>query len=82
MYKLKYGESPNTNTDALSINMILQPFYSLDFKNRYVRADVINQNYSKYTPKINLLGEMYQIWNSQLLYYVNTSGFITMNVVT
>ena len=35
MYTLKYGESP-TNTDAPMINTILQPFYSLDFRNRYV----------------------------------------------
>ena len=28
--------------------------------------------------EINLFGKIYQIWNSQLSYYVNTSGFVSI----
>ena len=40
VYTLKYGESPNTYIDAPTINTILQSFYSLDFKNRFVSANM------------------------------------------
>ena len=70
VYTLKY-----TNNDAPAINTILPHFYSLDFKNRYVSAN-INMESSKIIPlKLIFLGEMHQIWNSQLSYYVNTGGF-------
>ena len=69
MYTLKYWETSYTNTDAPVMKMI-QPFNSLDFKNRYVNAN-INIKSSKiivniYT-EINLLGEIirFGIPNSQ-----------------
>ena len=41
MYTLKYGESPNTNANTpVTINMIQQPFPSLDFKG-YINQLVI-----------------------------------------
>ena len=43
---LKYGESPNTNEGTSAKNTILQPFYLLDFKNRYASAN-INMESSK-----------------------------------
>ena len=68
-------ESP-TDADVPAINMILQSTYSLDFKNRYVN-DNINMESSKIIANISQkLRRYYQIWNSQLPYFVNTSSFV------
>ena len=47
MYTLKYGESPNINAVGAAINTILQHFYSLEFENRYVSANIIRKRFSE-----------------------------------
>ena len=45
---LKYGKCPNTDVDVPTINMILQPCYSLDLKMRVCKCQYkhgIKQNY-------------------------------------
>ena len=53
MNTLKYGQSLNTGTDVPATCKILQPFCSLDFKNRYVSAN-INMESGKIIANISL----------------------------
>ena len=55
-FKYMYGESPNTDANVPTINMILQPFYLLDYKNSYVYMSSANINIesSKIKAKLSL----------------------------
>ena len=50
----------------------------VEFKNRYVKPNIIfvvNQNYNEYIIYVSIRRKCSSIWNSQLSYHVNTSGF-------